>query len=322
MKVVYDPRHVFYSPKTEFDGFKIKENPDKPGRIETIKEILQLKYGDVITGSKDFPRSYLYFVHSSDYIKWLKEKQYELEDNQEYYPKVFGYDMCLDTQTPISKNTFEMAWISAKCALTGASLLLEGEELVYSCSRPLGHHAGISNCGGKSYFNNAALAARYLQKNGDIYIAILDLDFYAGNGTQEIFYEDNTVLTISIHGNPSLHYPYISGYEWEIGENDGKGYNINFPLKDNINGRVYLRVLEKALLEIEDFDPDFFIISFGSNTHEKDLSTTFNLKDEDYKDIGNMLSYLNIPKLIVQESGFNSHVNEKVIDNLFNGLII
>ncbi|WP_129409347.1 histone deacetylase family protein [Marinitoga lauensis] len=322
MKVVYDPRHVFYSPKNELNGYEMIENIDKPGRIETIKEILQLKYGDIIVGSKDYPRSYLYFVHSSDYVNWLKEKQYTLEDNQEYFPKVFGYDMCMDTKTPVGKNTFEMAWISAKCSLTGASLLLEGEELVYSCSRPLGHHAGITYCGGRSYFNNAALAAKYLQKNGDIYIAILDLDFYAGNGTQEIFYEDNTVLTISIHGNPSNHYPYISGFEWEIGENEGRGYNINFPLKDGINGRTYLRVLEKALLEVEDFDPDFLIIPFGSNTHERDLATTFNLKDNDYKEIGDMISYLNIPKLIVQEGGFNSQINEKVVDNFFEGLNI
>ncbi|KLO20875.1 MULTISPECIES: histone deacetylase family protein [unclassified Marinitoga] len=322
MKIVYDPRHVFYSPKSEFDGFKLIENMDKPGRIESIKEVLQLKYGDIVIGAKDFPRSYLYFVHSSDYINWLKEKQYTLENNQEYFPRMFGYDFCIDTKTPVSKNTFEMAWISAKCSLTGATLMLEGEELVYSCSRPPGHNAGLSYCGGGSYFNNAALATRYLQKNGDIYIAILDLDFYAGNGTQEIFYEDNTVLTISIHGNPSTHYPYVSGFEWEIGEKDGKGYNINFPLKDNINGRVYLRVLEKALLEIEDFDPDFIIIPFGSNTHEKDISTSFKLKDEDYKEIGEMLSYLNIPKLIIQEGGFNSQINEKVISNLFDGLNI
>jgi acetoin utilization deacetylase AcuC-like enzyme len=322
MKLIYDPRHVFYSPKQEFNGFDLIENKDKPGRIEVIKEIMQLKYGDVIVGSKDFPRSYLYFVHSLDYVNWLKEKQYFLDDNQEYFPNVFGHDMAIDSKTPINKNTFEMAWISAKCALTGASLLLEGEELVYSCSRPLGHHAGISSCGGGSYFNNAALAARYLQKNGDIYITILDLDFYAGNGTQEIFYEDNTVLTISIHGNPSEHYPFISGYEWEIGENEGRGYNINFPLKDNINGRTYLRVLEKALLEIEDFDPDFLIIPFGSNTHEKDTTTTFNLKNEDYKEMGGMLSYLNIPKLFIQEGGFSSHVTESVISNLFDGLLI
>ncbi|GAB6188441.1 hypothetical protein JCM30566_01800 [Marinitoga arctica] len=322
MKVVYDPRHVFYSPKGELDGFEIIENKDKPGRIETIKEVLQLKYGNIFVGSKDFSRSYLYFVHSSDYVSWLKEKQYTLEDNKEYFPRVFGYDMCLDTKTPISKNTYEMAWISAKCALTGASLLLEGEELVYSCSRPLGHHAGISYCGGGSFFNNAALAARYLQKSGDIYISILDLDFYAGNGTQEIFYEDDTVLTISIHGNPANHYPYTSGFEWEIGENNGKGYNINFPLKDEINGRTYLRVLEKALIEIEDFDPDFLIVPFGSNTHEKDLTTTFKLKNEDFKEIGNMLSYLNIPKLMIQEGGFDSHINGIVIDNLLDGLVI
>ncbi|AEX86324.1 hypothetical protein XO10_09620 [Marinitoga sp. 1135] len=320
MKVIYDPRHVFYSPKNEFNGFEIVDNKDKPGRVEVIKEVIQLKYGNIIKSTRDFSRSYLYFVHSSDYVSWLKEKQYTLNENQEYFSTVVGYDMCMDSITPISKNTFEMAWISAKCALTGASYLLEDEELVYTLSRPMGHHAGIAHCGRYSYFNNAALAARYLQKNGDIYVAILDLDFYHGNGTQEIFYEDNTVLTISIHGNPSNHYPYTSGYEWEIGEGEGKGYNINFPLKDEINGRVYLRVLEKALLEIDDFDPDFLIISFGTNTHYEDPDTTFNLKEEDYKEMGNMLSYLNVPKLIVHEGGFNININEKVITRFMDGL--
>ncbi|MCP5455976.1 MAG: histone deacetylase family protein [Thermotogae bacterium] len=321
MKIVYDPRHVFYSPKQEFDRYKMVENPETPSRLEKSINLLKLKYPKNFVNSADFPRSYLYLAHDPDYIMWLKSKSKETEDGAEYFPKVFGYDRIFDNGTPILNNSFEMAWISAKCALTGAKILLEDpEDFVYVGTRPPGHHAGLSMGGGYCYMNNVALAAKYLQSKTNGFIAILDLDFHHGNGTQEIFYNDNSVLYISIHGNPSSHFPYVSGYEWEIGEDEGKGYNINFPLEAGIGGNVYLRVLEKCILEIDDYDPDFLLVSFGSDTHELDRMGTFNLKGNDYAEIGRMINQLSVKKLIVQEGGYNAEGNADAIDNLFYGL--
>ncbi len=322
MKIVYDPRHVFHVPKSQFINSKIESHMDTPQRIEETVKTLKSKYSDCFIKSGDFPRSYLYMAHESDYIYWLKNKCKSLPNGEEYFPEIFGYDRIYDNKTPLMYNSFEIAWISVKNALTGAQQILKNfEDTVYVLTRPAGHHAGFSSSGGYCYLNNAAIATKYIQSKTGGFIAVLDLDFFHGNGTQEIFYSDNSVLFISIHGNPINNYPYNTGYEWEIGDGAGKGYNINFPLEDSIDGRIYLRVLEKSLLEIEDFAPEQLIISFGSNIHREDPNGKFNLSLNDFKEIGRMIGELNVNKLILQEGGTSGKLNADSIDKFLEGLI-
>ncbi|UYO99986.1 hypothetical protein OF820_13180 [Oceanotoga sp. DSM 15011] len=322
MKVIYDPRHVFFQPKNIFENSKIKVNPDNPNKIESIVGLLKKDLRFDFIKPMDFPRSYLYLAHDQEYILWLKTLSKKLKTEEEYFPKVFGYDKIYDTQTPITNNTFEMAWISAKCALTGADYIIKTANDAYCLTRPSGIHAGLDNGGGKCYLNNGAIAAKYIQSKTNAYIAILNIGSFHANGTQEIFYEDNTTLTISIHSNPSDNFPYISGYEWELGCNEGRGYNINFPLSKNNEAKDYIRVLEKAILEIKNFDPDFFIITLSTDMNEKDENSCFKLNSNDFKNIGNLISKLEVPKLILQENGYNSTVNEISIKSFFDGLII
>ena len=118
--------------------------------------------------------------------------------------------------------------MSANIALSGAELLASGKKAVYSLCRPPGHHADVNFMAGYCYFNNAAISANYLSQFGKV--AILDIDFHHGNGTQNIFYERSDVLFISIHADPREKFPYFAGFENEIGKGPGEGYNINFPL--------------------------------------------------------------------------------------------
>ncbi len=323
MKIVYDPRHVFYSPKSEFDRTMMVNNPETPQRIEEIIKVLKFKYGNSFVKPKDFPKSYIYLAHDSNYISWLKNRCDSLEDMQEYFPKVFGYDRVFDNGTPLMKNSFEMAWMGVKCALTGAYELLNGvEDIVYVGTRPPGHHAGIDMGGGYCYMNNSAIAAKFLQMKSGGTVAVLDLDFHHGNGTQEIFYEDSSVLYISLHADPAQHFPFISGYEWEIGEGEGKGYNINFPLAGGTDGRTYLRTLEKAVQEIQDYDPSYLIVSLGTDTHKDDPLGNFMLGDSDFFEIGKLLSELDIFKLVIQEGGYNPVANASAVDSFMAGLLI
>lgn len=321
MKIIYDPRHVFHNPKSIFKNSKLLKNPDIPEKIEYIKSFLKNNYEDYFIKPTDFPRSYLYLAHDHDYIYWLKNKCKNLSNGEEYFFELMNFDKINDTYTPLMYNSFEISWISVKCALTGAQELINSfEDLVYVLTRPSGNHAGINYAAKHCYLNNAAIAAKYLQSKTGAFVAILDLDYFHGNGTQEIFYYDNSVLFISIHGNPASNYPYNSGFEWEIGDSTGKGYNINFPLEKNIDGRIYLRVLEKSLLEIEDFNPDYLIISLGTNTHKEDEEGSFNLENKDFKEIGRMINELNVKKLILQEGGNNGVINSKSIDNFLKGI--
>lgn len=318
MRIIYDPRHVFYNPKNKIENNKFVEHHDNPECIESLAKTLSISQKENFMKPQDFPRSYLYLVHESDYIFWLKNKSKSLNSGEEYFPKVFGYDRVYDNQSPIMSNTFEMAWISVKNALTGADLLVKYPETnVFCLTRPGGIHAGIGVAGGGCYLNNAAIAARYIQSKTNGFIAILNLNLNHANGTQEIFYSDSNVLTLSIHSNPIDNFPYTCGFEWEIGEEEGRSYNINFPLEKGADGRIFKRVLEKAILEIDNFEPDFLIITLGNNFDGISSEGRMNLNSSDFIDFGKMISNMAYKKLIIYENGTNISQDE-IISNFIS----
>jgi acetoin utilization deacetylase AcuC-like enzyme len=139
------------------------------------------------------------------------------------------------------------------CCLTGSVRLLEGAGVAYALVRPPGHHAERKVFGGFCYFNSAAIAANFLSSYGKV--AMLDVDYHHGNGQQDIFYDREDVLTVSIHGHPSFAYPYFCGFAEEKGEGRGLGFNVNYPLKEQLTADEYARVLEQALGRIKRFKP-------------------------------------------------------------------
>jgi len=149
-----------------------------------------------------------------------------------------------DVQAPFLDGTWEAAYWSAQCAVTGAARLAEqAASAVYALCRPPGHHAGADQTGGFCYLNNAAIAARWLQTRAGgpaAKVAILDLDYHHGNGTQEIFYTDPTVLYVSVHAHPDEDYPFFWGAEDERGDGAGAGCNLNLPLPKGADDARYL----------------------------------------------------------------------------------
>ena len=116
----------------------------------------------------------------------------------------------LSSETSINKGTWEAAVASKDVALTGAELLLSGNENgVFSLCRPPGHHAAFDMFGGYCFLNNAAIAAQWFRDNGIDRVSILDVDFHHGNGTQDIFYEREDVLYLSLHGDPRDAFPHF-----------------------------------------------------------------------------------------------------------------
>ena len=124
---------------------------------------------------------------------------------------------CFDTATPIVAGTADAARAAVDIALTAADRVLDGAPLAYGLCRPPGHHAGRNLIGGYCYFNNAAIVAESLVSRGASRVAILDVDFHHGNGTQQIFWQRDDVLYVSLHGDPGGIYPYYSGYASERG---------------------------------------------------------------------------------------------------------
>ena len=182
-------------------------------------------------------------------------------------------------------------------------LIAGGVGLAYALCRPPGHHAERKVFGGFCYFNNAAIAADELSRLGSV--ALVDLDFHHGNGSQDIFYRRADVLNISIHGHPNYAYPYFSGFGDETGEGEGLGRNFNFPLPEETGPERYFETLQKALKQVRLFQPRFLVVSLGFDTMKGDPTGAFLLTTASMRELGRKLGELNHPTLIVQEGGYN-----------------
>jgi acetoin utilization deacetylase AcuC-like enzyme len=133
----------------------------------------------------------------------------------------------MDDGTPLTSGTWVAAKTGADCAVNAAHALRLGEHGSFALTRPPGHHAGADYFGGYCFLNNAALAAQHLLDDGLQRVAILDIDYHHGNGTQSIFYHRKDVLFASIHADPRQDYPFYLGHADETGDGEGLGYNMN-----------------------------------------------------------------------------------------------
>jgi acetoin utilization deacetylase AcuC-like enzyme len=306
---------------------------ESPVRIKTIlKEILPTGHFKILA-VRHFSLNYIRAIHNPRYVEYFKKVCSIIEPNESVYPYVFpirnkarppkelplrvGY-YCIDTFTPLNRNAYLAAKRAVDCALTAADDILGGRRLAYALVRPPGHHAEYQCFGGFCYFNSNAVAANHLSRYGKV--AILDVDYHHGNGQQEIFYKRSDVLTISIHGHPNIAYPYFSGFKDEIGMDAGRGFNVNFPLPENMEGLQYQEFLEKALERIRRFHPDFLVVALGMDTARGDPTGSWNLSARNFQWNGKRIGELNLPTLVVQEGGYN-HRNLGVnARHFFNGL--
>jgi acetoin utilization deacetylase AcuC-like enzyme len=203
-------------------------------------------------------------------------------------------------------------------ALTAQAQIARGAGSAFALCRPPGHHAARDFYGGYCFLNNAAIAAQACCDAGAMRVAVLDVDYHHGNGTQAIFYDRSDVLFLSLHGHPRQEYPYFLGYEDEIGEAEGEGYNQNYPLPWGTDWGGYQIALMDAIQRIQDYAPEVLIVSLGVDTFEHDPISKFRLKTEDYSKIGRAISQVAKPTLFVMEGGY---AVDEIGINLVNVLI-
>jgi acetoin utilization deacetylase AcuC-like enzyme len=209
-----------------------------------------------------------------------------------------------DAGTPFTAGTWVAAREGAMCALSAAQQVLQGDRAAFALSRPPGHHAGADFFGGYCFLNNAALAAQHLRNNGVEKVAILDVDYHHGNGTQAIFYDRPDVFFASIHGDPRTEYPFYLGHADERGAGDGLGANLNFPLPRGSDFATWSMALETALAAIEKFGADALVVSLGMDTFEGDPISGFKLTSDDYLRMGQRLARVGLPTVLVFEGGY------------------
>ena len=330
MKIVYSDKEKLHHPQYEWSRGKLEPYPETAIRAELIKnELARNGFANQIIQSKEFPLEFIKSVADSEMVDFIKSCE-NLNEGDSVLPHVFPYRdftplfnkhpkinlkksgyYCFDVGIELDKDTYKAAKASVDTALTGAELIKTGEErFVFSLSRPPGHHAGFKFFGGYCIFNNAAVAANYIAKDlGPV--AILDVDFHHGNGTQDIFYESSNVLYVSIHGDPSEFFPYYSGFDDEVGEKLGVGANLNIPLPAGAKNGDYEKALRIAMQKITNFDVNALVLSLGFDTFKKDPIGAFNLTTEFYEKMALILGELNVPILAVLEGGYDVEDLEK-----------
>ncbi|CTQ62055.1 MAG: histone deacetylase family protein [Roseibium album] len=324
MKTVFSDLQLAHAPAQEISDGELKPAVEIPRRAEIVLEtVRQRKVGDVV-GSEEFPIRPLQRVHASHYVSFLESfwgRWTEAGRTKEAFPFVWPirslrqdveiehidgllgrYSM--DAGTPVGEFTYQAARASANTALTGAKLILDGEKSAFALCRPPGHHAGFDFYGGYCFFNNAAVAAQYLRDYGLNRVAILDVDYHHGNGTQALFYDRPDVLFLSIHADPKNEYPYFLGFADETGEHAGTGFTRNWPLPLGTDWDAYTPALEEACRWLLVYKPDAMIVSLGLDCFENDPISGFRFKSEDYILLGQRLAKVGVPTLFLLEGGY------------------
>ena len=204
---------------------------------------------------------------------------------------------------PILAGTYAAAIGAVDVTLTAWEAVADGRERVaYALARPPGHHAAADSFAGYCYLNNAAIAAQAWADRG-ARVAIVDVDYHHGNGTQQIFYDRDDVLFVSLHADPAFEYPFFLGFAAERGWGAGEDCNRNFPLPAGTEWDAYGPALTAALAVVRKFGPDAVIVSLGVDTALEDPDT-FRLVADDYPRLGAAIAALDRPTLVVQEGGY------------------
>jgi acetoin utilization deacetylase AcuC-like enzyme len=240
-----------------------EQTPTHPERIERLSYTMdQIREegifdhpGIILLPPRKPTRHDILTVHSNEYLKFLEEKS------------ISGG--MIDYDTIIPPGLISDALLAVGGGIAGADAIVDQSvSNAFVLCRPPGHHAGRNRGAGFCYLNNAAIAVRHLQRRGIRKIMVIDWDAHHGNGTQEIFYDDPSVLYLSVHQFPF--YPG-SGQIDEIGEGEGEGYSVNMPIPAGSSDQVYQYLLGEIILPLaEKFMPDGIVISAGQDNHFTD----------------------------------------------------
>lgn len=208
-----------------------------------------------------------------------------------------------DLSVPIGPQTWLSTRESCNTAIAAADAVLSGERAAYALCRPSGHHARADRASGFCYVNNTAAAAQHL-RGRFARVAVLDVDAHHGDGTQQIFYLRNDVLTISIHADPRNYYPFYTGYAEETGHGAGLGFNVNLPLAHGSGADAMYAAIDRAADRIRAFNADVLVVALGFDAHARDPIGVLKLQSEDFGGVGERITRIGLPTVVIQEGGY------------------
>ena len=315
MRCFWDERQRAHRPAGEFFNGAMHPAAEHGGRVDAILQAIGRTETPADQGMEPLLR-----VHSADYLDFLRtaHQQWRAAGREgDAYPYTFPVvgrrplklsrvdallgQYSFDTSTPVAEGTWEAAYWSAQTALAAVDAVLEGERTAFSFCRPPGHHAGADYLGGYSYLSNAAIAAEQAMAAGRR-VAILDVDYHHGNGTQDVVGGRAEIAFASIHADPSTDYPFFWGHA-----DERQGNILNLPLPRGTDWSAYEPALARALDWIAKHEADLLIVSYGADTFEGDPISHFRLKTSDYAPMAGLIASLGLPTMIVMEGGYAVH---------------
>ncbi|TXC72982.1 histone deacetylase family protein [Sphingomonas ginsenosidivorax] len=318
MRIFYDDAQRTHAPARELHNGAFAAYAETPARLDAI-----LKAVGPTETPADRGEAPILAVHDAAYIAFLKDAPrlwQEAGRSGDAIPYAFPIrgrrplrldrvDALLgahafDATTPITADTWRSAYASAQSALAATQAVLDGERAAFALCRPPGHHAGADYCGGYCHLNVAAIAAQAARDAGVERVAILDIDYHHGNGTQDIFYARGDVFYASVHADPKRDYPFYWGHADETGEGPGLGTTLNLPLPHGTTRDAFRAAQAQALERIAAFDPGLLVVSFGADTWEGDPISQFALTTPDYAVLASDIAARGWPTVIVMEGGY------------------
>jgi acetoin utilization deacetylase AcuC-like enzyme len=330
MLVVTNPEHSRHDPQVEFEQSAAHEPLEHPGRADGIRRSLAADDRFELVAPVAHSDEVVTAVHEPGLVEFLRiaweEFQTVIGPAREVVPDVFAHARlragmgpaaepshiggrlgwwCYETTTPLVEGTYAAARGAVDAAVTAAELLLGGERATYALCRPPGHHASASLYGGYCFFNNAAIAAEHLRRRTGAKVAVLDVDYHHGNGTQQIFYERADIQYVSLHGDPARAYPYLVGFAEETGAGAGLGATVNLPLPLGADDDTYLAALATALERISAFGAELVVVSLGLDTASTDPIGDLAVTTDGFARCGALVAELGVPTLVVQEGGYD-----------------
>ncbi len=343
MLIFHGAAHRSHDPSPAMARAGQPPNFDTPDRVDVVLDALRAQGAHRLQLAGDAGLAPIARVHRADYLNFLQTAW-------ERWPRERGAELALpqfwpgpgspaggpparcpdsvvaqlgwfagDAIAPLMAGTWAAAYGSAQVALSAQRAVTEGVRSAFALCRPPGHHAGTARLAGYCYLNNAAIAAQAFIDGGLRRVAVFDVDYHHGNGTQEIFYERADVLVCSVHADPAEDYPFFVGRADEIGAGPGEGFNLNCPLPAGSDWPTWRAAMETCCRRIEAFAPQALVVSLGVDTHRDDPSGGFKLDSSHYVLMGRRMGELGLPTLFVLEGGYGLEVLGVNVTNVMAG---
>ncbi len=324
MNTWWSPHHRGHHGHTELARGELLAGYESPIRAEHVRQAFERAQLGTLHEPHDHGLAPILAIHHADYVSLLQTAWHEWRAIGRSGPALpmiwhagLGLDIkasrhidgrlgkhAIDAGSSIVEGTWNAVYWSAQCAIAAAAAVTQGAPSAFALCRPPGHHATASAMGGYCYLNNAAIAAQALRAAGQARVAVLDIDYHHGNGTQAIFWQREDVFFTSLHADPHDDYPYLSGHADEAGAGPGTGHTLNLPLPAGTTALSWLAAQEQALDAIIKRSCSALVVSLGVDTFERDPISRFALRSDDYLEIGARIRRAGLPTLFVFEGGY------------------